>query len=450
MKMNDLDKILKEALDGYEAPFNPQMWDKVSSRLSPIEDTFRNSVDAYEAPYNPAAWSAIKNKIGPSNSLWKWITGSAAVIALTAVTVINIPPTETADDKQITNQNASNTEKTVVTNENLITQNNVSTVDNNLSNETESLKIGNIENTENNSRSNSLENISGTAAQTTNSGNSNQTHLTVPIDEQIELGVAQELKFKADFSMSADEICAGDFIHFNPKITKQGLIYSWNFGETTINTLGGTNYNFNTPGEQIVVLKVLDPETNKVLATSSENIRVNEVPLVLFELEKSKEPIPLYEFRPVSDEQLDLIWKINGKPVSDRSEFSYTFREEGAYQVKLGASNQAGCSSESSQIVTIQENFNLLAPTAINPASNNYASATFIPAALYILELPFVMTIFDKKGELVFATTTTENPWDGRILNNSEAPAGSYIWQVELKNSNGIVETYKGQLFLTR
>ena len=121
--MNDLDKILKEALDGYEAPFNPQMWDKVSSRLSPIEDTFRNSVDAYEAPYNPAAWSAIKNKIGPSNSLWKWITGSAAVIALTAVTVINIPPTETADDKQITNQNASNTEKTVVTNENLITQN---------------------------------------------------------------------------------------------------------------------------------------------------------------------------------------------------------------------------------------------------------------------------------------------------------------------------------------
>lgn len=448
--MNDLDKILKEALDGYEAPFNPQMWDKVSSQLSPIEDAFRNSVDSYEAPYNPAAWSAIKNKIGSSNSLWKWITGSAAAIALTTVAVINIPTSEITEDKQIANQNASNTEKTVVTNDNLTTQNNTATIGTDLSNDAQPLTNQNSGSSNNNTSSNPLENNNGSTVQTPNDVNNNATNLITPTDERAEVGVAQELKFKADFSMSANEICAGDFIHFNPKITKQGLIYSWNFGETTVNTVGGTNHTFDSPGEYIVVLKVIDPKTNKVLASSSENVRVNETPTAQFELEKSNEGIPQYEFTPVSNEQLDLIWKINGKPVSDRSEFNHTFREEGAYQVKLTATNANGCSSESSQIVTIQENFNLLAPTAINPASNNYASATFIPAALYILERPFVMTIFDKEGQLVFTTTTTENPWDGRSLNNSEAPAGSYIWQVELKNSNGIVETYKGQLFLTR
>jgi hypothetical protein len=447
--MNDLDKILKEALEGYEAPFNSQMWDKVSSQLSPIEDAFRNSVESYEAPYNPAAWSAIKNKIGSSNSLWKWITGSAAAIALTTVAVINIPTSEIADDNKIASENASNTEKTVVTNENLTTQNNVSIVDDNLSNEAQPLESENSGGSENNSTSNSSENNGGTTAQTTSSGNNNTTYLTLPTDERIEVGVAQELKFKADFSMSANEICAGDFIHFNPKITKQGLIYSWNFGETTINTVGGTNHTFNAPGDYIVVLKVMDPETNKVLASSSENVRVNEIPLAQFDLEKSNDAIPQYEFSPVSYEQLDLIWKINGKPVSDRSEFNYTFREEGAYQVKLIATNAVGCSSESSQIVTIQENFNLFAPTGINLSSNNYASSTFMPGALYVLERPFVMTIFDKEGAAVYTTTSTENPWDGRI-NNAEAPAGSYIWTVELKNANGIVEMYKGQLFLTR
>lgn len=447
--MNDLDKILKEALEGYEAPFNPQMWDKVSSQLNPIEDAFRNSVDSYEAPYNPAAWSAIKNKIGSSNSLWKWITGSAAAVALTTVAVINIPSSEIADDNTIASQNGSNIEKTVYTNENLTTQNNTTTIGTDLSNDTQPLTNQNSGSSNNNTLSNSSENNSGTTSPTTSFINNNPTNLITPADERTEVGVAQELKFKADFSMSANEICAGDFIHFNPKITKQGLIYSWNFGETTVNTVGGTNHTFDTPGEYIVVLKVMDPETNKVLASSSENVRVNEVPLAQFELEKSNEGIPLYEFSPVSDEQLDLIWKINGKPVSDLSEFNYTFREEGAYQVKLTATNADGCSSESSQIVTVQENFNLFAPTGINLSSNNYASATFMPGALYVLERPFVMTIYDKEGMPVYTTTNTENPWDGRI-NNTEAPAGSYIWTVELKNLNGIVETYKGQLFLTR
>jgi hypothetical protein len=447
--MNDLDKILKEALDGYEAPFNSQMWDKVSSQLSPIEDAFRNSVDSYEAPYNPAAWSAIKNKIGSSNSLWKWITGSAAAIALTTVAVMNIPSSEIADDNKIANENASNTEKTVVTDENLTTQNNTTTIGTDLSNDTQPLTNQNSGSSNNNTSSNSTDNNNGTTTQTTSSNNNNPTNLITPADERTEVGVAQELKFKADFSMSANEICAGDFIHFNPKITKQGLIYSWHFGETTINTVGGTNHTFDSPGDYIVVLKVMDPETNKVLASSSENIRVNEIPMAQFELEKSNDAIPQYEFSPVSNEQLDLIWKINGKPVSDRSEFTYTFREEGAYQVKLSATNEVGCTSESSQIVTIQENFNLFAPTGINLSSNNYASATFMPGALYVLERPFVMTIYDKEGVPVYTTTNTENPWDGRI-NNAEAPAGSYIWTVELKNANGIVEMYKGQLFLTR
>ena len=64
MRMNNIDKIVREALNGYEAPFDSAMWDKVSDQLSPMEDAFRDTFENHEAPYNPAAWSAIKNKIG--------------------------------------------------------------------------------------------------------------------------------------------------------------------------------------------------------------------------------------------------------------------------------------------------------------------------------------------------------------------------------------------------
>ena len=82
--LDPFEKSVKESLDKFQAPHNPAIWENISSQLggSEFEQTMKESVEGYEAPYNPAAWEAVSSQIGNSSSLWKWVAGSAAAIGL--------------------------------------------------------------------------------------------------------------------------------------------------------------------------------------------------------------------------------------------------------------------------------------------------------------------------------------------------------------------------------
>ena len=54
--------------------------------MDKFEKLIKDSVQGYEAPYNPDAWKSLNKKLGPSKgTITKWIVGSAAAIALIAV-----------------------------------------------------------------------------------------------------------------------------------------------------------------------------------------------------------------------------------------------------------------------------------------------------------------------------------------------------------------------------
>jgi len=43
--MDKFDEILKNAVEGYNAPYNPNVWDNVSSQLnSPLDQAIKDSV----------------------------------------------------------------------------------------------------------------------------------------------------------------------------------------------------------------------------------------------------------------------------------------------------------------------------------------------------------------------------------------------------------------------
>lgn len=67
--MDKFSKILKDAVEGYEAPFDPQAWESMSSQLGneldPFESSMKDAVDKFPAPAaDPMIWSAISSQLG--------------------------------------------------------------------------------------------------------------------------------------------------------------------------------------------------------------------------------------------------------------------------------------------------------------------------------------------------------------------------------------------------
>ncbi|UKN01823.1 PKD domain-containing protein [Paracrocinitomix mangrovi] len=467
--MDKFEKLIKETVEGYEAPFNPQAWDQISGELGDsFEHMVKESAESYQAPYNPAAWDAVNSQLGPANNVWKWIGGSAAVITIVAgVSYLN---SDSSIDNEISNYtsqeviidqpNHQNNNTIVMNDDNTV--NNEIVADNNIvdnSNNTDHQY--NQINTENNNNTYQVnpvdvdDNETSLNTQETSEDGSTQTNTVKPDDINVgndNSGLDQNqlvIKASAKFNMSQSEICQNGKCEFTPKRTNENLIYIWNFGDGEVAQQINATHKYKKAGEYTVTLQVKDPKTNKLLDTQSDMITVHKLPEVEFSWSQSTEAIPTYKFENTTYNGDVVMWNIKGLKQSNNADFEYTFRKAGTYAIELSAKNEYGCINKGNRKIEVKEDYNLLAPTAFSPnGDGNYDN--FIPLALTVLDADFTMTIFDKSGKQVYWTRNAFEPWDGKYTeDNTLAPnQSSFIWRVELINNNGEKEFYEGQVFV--
>ena len=478
--MNNFEDIFKNAVDGYEAPFDSAAWDQLSNQLSPMEDAFRNAVDGHEASYNPSAWSAIKGQIGGTSSVLKWVAGSAAVIGLVAGLFYFVPnENESNQEKPIalnnevtpdqdrnevtTDQNqASDNQEPLITNENIVENpTNEQETSNNDSNETfaDTDSENNAAIYANDHTEDQPEEQPGLVSggdesdeneeDDENSDESNTTFdpATAIDNDRIELDAND---YKASIMLSEYELCQGDMVVCSSEQQYEQVIYAWNFGDGTYGSGRSVNHVYQSNGTYTVTLIIRDSKTNRALGSTKETITVNPTPTIDFTWDQQNVVIPSLDFINLSEASANWEWKVNGQLVSDQAQMAYTFREKGTYHINLSATNALGCSNAVKKQVEIDDDYNLLAPTAFSPNGDNL-NETFIPSALKIMETVFTMNIYNQNGELIYTTKNISQPWDGSNQNdNSIVQDGAYIWMVTLKNSNGLMETYKGQVMVVR
>ncbi len=466
--MDKFEKIMKQAVEGHEMPFNPQAWENVSNELGDsFDQMMKESTSGYEAPYNPAAWEAVSGQLGAANSAWKWIAGTAAAVAVvvSSVYIYNQDSSETAiNDKNQSTEVAINDNNSIAENgsSNVVGQNenqnfendqNNGIVTNNGDSHIEnSEENGNVVENNGNHNNNNSDNNNENGGSVVNlpdnnvvNNNGNGNNHVVHQPEVIEYHA------DASFSANVSSVCVKEKCIFTPQVMNSDLIYVWNFGDGEISSSMLGNHAYKKSGDYSVTLEIKHPKTNKTLASSKETITINALPETNFGWEQSNEIIPTVDFINLTDEAVKWAWNIKGLKQSQRNEFEYTFRKAGKYMVELTAENENGCQKTTQKTITIEKDYNLLAPTAFSP-NGDFKNETFIPEALKLMDVPFTMNIMNKAGDLVYSTQSANEPWDGLITkDNTLAPAGAaYIWRVVLTNSNGEPEMYEGQVIIIR
>lgn len=459
--MDDFSKIFKDALDGHEVPFDASAWESLSGKLSPIEDAVRDAVKDHEAPYNPKVWSNIKGQIGGNSNLIKWAVGSAAAIGIiiTSITALNDSP-----DQKIVDNPIINTSFGLSSERNILLSENTTAFDNTPSDNNENVANDQTEST------NSIENIIVTTPEeniisleepsnVTNDG-STVIEETTPVDNLAQTDIpptqgndinendAVVPNYNADFSMSASTICMGEEIIFNPREVRNDVTYEWAFGDDETSTKTNPIHTFTKSGNLFVTLTIID-KNGKPLAEEQNEITINSAPASNFRWSKENDAIPTIVFENESFEnESNMIWKVNQKPITDKKEMEYTFRSKGKYIVSLQTTNENGCSTTTEREIAIDNNYNLFAPKGFTPDGDGN-NDNFIPRALEIMNTDFIMTIYDQSGQLAYQTNSANAPWNGfNAATNVQEVDGSFIWVVQLKNRNGTYETYKGQVFI--
>lgn len=461
--MSNFEKLFKSAVEGHEVPFDPSAWDKLSQQLpDPMKDAFRNAVEGHEAPFNPNAWNAIKGSIGTSSALYKWIGGSAAVLAIAAAGFFFLP----SDDKEEIAQPIAINQPSVSNNQpvdaNLPVDIDNPTLDSELEDQirAQASTVQNV-NAPNKENIESIENKDVTTVPKIDNSsittdlkdlNGDDTEIkdgSVTLedkDQDLKEPVKEIISYQefAYFELSEGAICANEEITFSPfKPTKQ-LSYVWNFGDGISSNQSTSSHKFKAAGEFDVTLVVIDRNTNENLATYSQVIQVNPSPSAAF-TNKNQFDTPTVLLSATANQNCHYSWKINNQLFADKSMVEYTFREKGNYQISLTATNNFGCSVTESENIEIENDFNLYAPNAFSPSeiTNN----TFIPKALEVMNKEFRMVIYNRAKQMVYETSNANQPWDGiDMRTNAQAPNEVYTWVVYLKNANGTTDRYYGQI----
>ncbi len=432
-----------------------------------FEKNIKDLLENYEVPLKPNAWRSFEKNLGPAKSNFsKWIYSSAAAVTLITVSYFvffnnnEIIP-EDINGKNLVDTNSTKTNNTIDNNstknelntsfidENK-TINEVNVIDENVNvvkendktstNNSITVKNNTHNNTPNLTVNNSVEK-QGNGLATNNKDKENSTQSATNDKYDLNSGLRVDL----------NEKCINEEFVFTPDVPKQKAIYEWNLGDGTIKRGGVIFHTYSKSGNYTVELTLLDEKTKSKINSSTINITVLDGPNTKFSIEEENNIIPVTHFKNETRNSSSCTWEIVGEKSSNFDNFEYSFRKKGNYIVNLTCENEAGCKNTTTQVVSVENDYNLLAPNAFTPNGDNL-NDYFIPKALELLDNPeFSMIIYDKSGKLIYETNNPNLPWDGRYMRESvPAPDGIYIWVVQFTNAEGNIEFYQGHVTLTR
>lgn len=142
-------------------------------------------------------------------------------------------------------------------------------------------------------------------------------------------------------------------------------------------------------------------------------------------------------------------WEIDDKVYEGKSAQSHLFNK-GTYNAKLTVVDHNSCKTDKERSISIESDYNLMAVSGFRPEGSDHRNRTFMPYALTQRDVEFTMVIIDSRDHgIVFKTQNANQPWDGidQRTGKMTPPDRAYIWKVQLDNTlEGEKNVYVGTI----
>ncbi len=402
-----------------------------------LENSIKESLEQFEAPYNPNAWTAMSSKLDkvmPTSSTggaFKWIA-AASVIAVATISSYIIFKKDAAPVKtEQISENAASDNTTKI--EQITTPQKTSPVTSNeVSTDEVSIEINNEENT-------SIEsNNSGTEPVVIPEENTpDQIKIVETNPSHKNTNETNETKFQLPV---VTEVCSGEKIHID------------NTNNVDLN-LTGADKDMVIPsnsGVDIILHKAGKYQLSSKSSTETATFYVKSLPKVDFSIDqdnKFKNGLPTTTLSSISGS--NLTWTVNGNEFQGKNVDAHFFKK-GMQTIELSSKGSNGCSNSIQKEFYNENQYNLMSVNSFIPNNNDPRLNTFMPYALTQRDVNFNLIIMDPTdGHVVFQTNDSSRGWNGvdlktgQLVNNQR----TYIWKVTLQNpEKGENNEYSGNI----
>ena len=400
-----------------------------------LERIIKQQLENYELPYDSGAWEQFSKRLDgtPSTPFYRkwWFAASIGTVLVSSATYFALNSTESTN-----NQVAPKTEQIVSNNE--------------------SKKSTESTNGDSNFKGQSAV-VSSTLSTVKSSAND-----PVVTSNAASIQELEQFYFVPEIHDPHEKLV----IDFNPKDPTS-------FVKLTLPSAVCLNETFTieNPNDQVVTVtypngrtKLIQPKQLAEIKSSksgaiqvetgrsTESITVHEATAQLYiDVDASllyENGIPTLKFD-VSGTDQSVSWESNvSATTSDKNHLvvhPYTERE---VKVTANSTDANGCAVTENKTVTLNEVYNLMAPTGFNPSGGDSRTNQFIPFALTMRDTPFEMVIMDPNNMTVlYKTSDATQGWNGIDSRTGQlVPTGStWLWKVVMKKPLlGEPSEYKG------
>jgi gliding motility-associated-like protein len=218
----------------------------------------------------------------------------------------------------------------------------------------------------------------------------------------------------------------------------------WNFGDGGNSNETNPVYAYQFPGLYNISLTVFD--TNGCSNTKTINEYIEIYPAAEISYTITPQVTTLLNsnitFQNNTENCASQIWDLGNFGTSNSAIYSYTFEDVGVYYVGLSVVTENGCVEQITDSVIIEDNYVVFFPTSFTPNGDGL-NDVFMPLGGGIDQ--FRLEIYNRWGNLIYTTTSMNQPWDGNGHGQD-----NYIWKVYLKDNGGVDREMIGSITLLR
>lgn len=440
---------------------------------SNLDNNFKDAFEQYELPYNPAAWNALNDKLdqlqqapgniqkSPSGSRMKWIAGSTVVIIVSSALIFMLTTDDSSNKNKVTAEVTTVEQGTNTTDSPANQQANESAaLETETNSKTPTFERDNTKNNQHSESHFSAENKSKADAKSSVTTTKNTTSDQIsavssvgknsdPSKNETSGGMTNTPGESQKMALILPEIdytiCEYSSASIANKNSNADLIVTSPDGKEQIIPAGKTiTYQAGEAGVYTI--------TAKKQASTGTSFTVKESPTIDFAINdeiKYENGIPSIPLESYSD-ATGFEWSFEGSSMKQHGTKAYAhFYKKGIHEITLTGKNSSGCKNSVTKSVTVDEDYNLLAPSAFIPQSDDNRKNKFIPIALTMRNTDFRLMIIEPRTGAIIYETTSKEGWDGidRNTNRMVEENKSYAWKVilatpepgERKEYSGIV-----------